>query len=138
MPEPVFRTSAGRTPKSGRNYTDADEIDTLAPDSDEVDQDEIDTEIPNIANADDVDTLSLDAEETLDGSAGDVDLSEAVTEENPLPKAATKTKPASGCANTILTIIGVVGFFALTFLLIAVYFLFFYVPAESGTFNAFV
>src|SRR5688572_28049716 len=86
MPEPVFRSSEGHTPKASKKI-DADDVDTLAPDSDDVDQDDIETEVPNLSE-DDVDTLSFDVEEIApklpsDGSSADANPSDRSDEKPP-------------------------------------------------------
>jgi hypothetical protein len=140
MPEPVFRSSEGRRPRASKK-TDADEVDTLAPDSDDVDQDDIETEVPNIRE-DDIDTLSLDADEIAptgpaDGSDSDANPDDISDKEPSTTVRAAPEKaemPKGGCAKNIMMFIGVIAFVALAVVIALVYFLFYYRPAETGTF----
>ena len=121
MPEVVFRTSEGRTPKSLRNAIDPDEIDTQSPDSDQIDPDLIDTAIPNLDNSAE---KQPDAPDTRDDPPA-----------NTVRAAPVKVLEAKrGCAKSFLFILGLIGFLAAAIIITAIYFLFYFRPPETGTF----
>ena len=107
MPEPVYRSSPGRTPKTA----------AIDPESD------IETEMPNSDQLD----ITLDQSE---------DLSNAETEEIPavVRAAPIDKKKKGGCAKSFLFIIATIGIIAAALLLAVGYFLFYYRPADTVTF----
>ncbi len=133
MPEPIFRSSEGRTPKSAL-HGEADEIDTAAPNPAEADTDEflvddgspeeIETESPNAFDDDQVDSA-----EPPDASAA---VPPQVYEEQP-PGTYSATEPqkqAGGCAQTILMIVGTIALSVIALLIALVYLGFFYRPSD--------
>lgn len=105
MPEPVYRSSPGHTPKSAKMADPADEIPTEPGFTDE---DNVDTLVPGFVDADDVPT------------------------ERPIKAQPVELpKKKRGCARSFLTMVGVIAL-AVTGLVIAViYFLFYYKSADS-------
>ena len=125
MPDPVFRSSEGRTPKSVKDYVDPDEVDTAAPDFTEADTDEFDTEP---VSQDEIDT------ETPDGETDEIVAESGEEVELPSPVRAAPPKPpksAGGCARSVVTLFGVTAFVVLAIVFTAVYFLFYYTPANT-------
>lgn len=145
MPEPIFRSSEGHTPKA-RSYPAADEIDTLSPNAD--DQEDIDTEIPNAPNDRDEDTVEVhfdeldqddipteipnktDAVEAQESSAGSEEI--PASSGTPIPEKAAK--PKGGCAKNVLMVIGVIAFVAVIVVVAALYLLSPLGTTETGTF----
>ncbi|MEO6654850.1 MAG: hypothetical protein ABIO36_02100 [Pyrinomonadaceae bacterium] len=102
MPEPVFRTSEGHTPKKPAAVFEGDEHETETANTEEP------SETPS---------------ELSD------EIATAITEEMPVYKPKT-----GGCAKNLLFIIGLIGAIAAAAIILAVYFLFYFRPAETGTF----
>lgn len=127
MPDPVFRSSEGRTPKSAKNHVDPDDVDTAAPDFTEADTDEFDTE-PVDQDEVDTDTPDLDddsEEDTKEFPVVSSDLpAEPLTTEKP-------AKSAGGCAKSVLTMFGLTTFVVVAIIAVLIYFLFFYTPANT-------
>ena len=122
MPETVFRTSEGRTPKSPVKPIDADEIDTQSPDPDEIDPDIVDTAIPNLDDS---------AEKQPDDTPDTQDEPPA----NTVRAAPVKPpKAKTGCAKSFLFIVGVIGFLAAAVIIAVIYFLFYSPTANAGPF----
>lgn len=133
MPEPIFRSSEGRTPKSAR-HSEADEIDTAAPNASEADTDEflvddrdpdeIETESPNALEDENVDPPAQPQTPTEDAPP--------VYEEQPpgTYAAPEPQKQAGGCAQTILMIVGTLALSAIVLLIALVYLGFFYRPSD--------
>lgn len=121
MPEPIFRSSEGKTPRSAQDLGIADEIDTLSPDFSEADTDEIDVDPPH---QDEIDTETPDPEPEIT----------PVYEEQPPSKNGVRTaaqKQTGGCAKTVGFIAGTIAFSLLAIVFVIVYFLFFAVPSDS-------
>lgn len=126
MPEPIFRTSEGKTPKSAKNYVDPDDIDTEAPEFSEADTDEFDTEP---IDQEEIDTETPDPETEEDTKEYPVDSAE---EPKPQVRASEKpAKTAGGCAKTMLMMVGITTFAILAVVAVLVYFLFYYTPANT-------
>ncbi|MEO6051968.1 MAG: hypothetical protein ABIP78_11645 [Pyrinomonadaceae bacterium] len=102
MPEPVFRTSEGNTPKSPVAVFEGDEYETEAANTDE----------PAEPSSDISDEIAI-----------------AITDEMPVYKPKSR-----GCAKNFLFIIGLIGVIAAALIILAVYFLFYFRPAETGSF----
>ena len=116
MPKPVFRTSEGHTPSSAKSaYSD-----------------DLPTEIANRDESEfakapsEADTLETETTETDDGE----------TTEDPVAKAAAQTTPKAkgGCAKSFLFIVSMIGLAVVAIIIALIYFLFYYQPAETGTF----
>ena len=125
MPDPVFQTSEGRTPRSAKNYVDPDDVDTAAPEFAEADTDEFDTE-PDTLSQDEIDTETPEA-----------DSDEAPVSENQPPpqepvRAAAAQKQAGGCAKTFGLISAVIAFSVIAVIAVIIYFLVFYEPADTA------
>ena len=109
MPEPVFRTTPGHTPKSVHLTDPADEIPTAPGFSD--DEDTIDTLVP-----------------------GFVDVAETAADA-PIKVTAAPPKPKkSGCARSFLTVVSLVALAIIGVVAALVYFLFYYKATDTGTF----
>ncbi len=123
MPDPVFRSSEGRTPKTAKNYVDPDDIDTASPDFFEADTDETDTK-PAV-DQDDIDT------ETPDGPTRAIP-SKTYNERPPKNTVRPSVPPKTGgCAKTFGVMAGLIGFSVAAIIGVIVYFLFFYGPGDS-------
>ncbi|MFT3742785.1 MAG: hypothetical protein QM785_00695 [Pyrinomonadaceae bacterium] len=124
MPEPVFRSSEGKTPKSAKT-SDQEDIDTESPDFTEADTDEFDTEP---VDHDDVDT------ETPDPDEEDTKEFPVASVEEPKPQVRASEKPAKaggGCAKTMLMMVGITTFAILAIVAVLIYVLFYYTPANT-------
>lgn len=124
MPEPIFRSSEGRTPKSARHDDHADEIDTLSPDFAEADTDEIDVDVPD---QDEIDT------ETPNTKAGSGTDPAPVYEEQPPERTAVRAaaeKQTGGCAKTMTMILGAIALSVVVIIIVLVYYGFYYQPAD--------
>lgn len=120
MPEPIFRSSEGRTPKPARRFDDTEEVDTLSPDFSEADTDEIDVDSPN---QDEIDTETPESEEPKS----------AVYEEQPPARNAVRAvaeKEAGGCMKTITLIVGTITISLIAVIIAVIYFGFFYQPSD--------
>lgn len=128
MPDPIFRSSAGKTPKSAKKYVDPDDIDTEAPEFSEADTDEFDTEP---IDQEEIDTETPDAEaeeETKEYPVAPVDDELA----SPTVRASEKQpRSAGGCARSMLMLVGFTTFTVLTVVAILIYYLFYYTPANT-------
>lgn len=116
MPEPIFRSSEGRTPKTAKNYTNTDDIDTLAPDFFEADTDEIYPEP-------DREAIVTEAPET-----------ERTTYEESPPKNIVRPaapKKAGGCVKTFGFVAGIVVVAVIAVVVAIVYFLYSYRTPDS-------
>lgn len=129
MPDPVFKSTEGYTPKSAKNYVNPDEIDTASPEFMEADTDEFDTEPALDQDEIDTDTPNLEAEE-------DTREYPAVSEDQPLTpdtiKVPAPQKQAGGCLKTFGLITGVIAFSVLAVIAVIIYFLLFYQPADTS------
>ncbi|MEQ1603498.1 MAG: hypothetical protein ABL999_01365 [Pyrinomonadaceae bacterium] len=131
MPDPVFRSSEGRTPKSAKNYVDPDDIDTAAPEFSEADTDEFDTEP---ADQDEIDTETPETGAEDDTKEYPAVTAADVTEEPSEPVVRTSEKPAKsagGCAKNVLMMFGLTTFVVVAIVAVVIYFLFFYTPANT-------
>ncbi len=124
MPEPVFRTSEGRTPKSAKNF-DQDDVDTASPDLREADTEEIETDVPD---QDEIDTETPESEEEPAG--GEAEVYQERPPKNVVRPAVAKPA-AGGCAKTISLILGIIAISGAALLSAIVYFLYFYRPTDS-------
>lgn len=106
LPEPVYRTSEGHTPKA----PPAEEVDTETPD------DEFAKTLPAPVLSD--------------------EAAAAITEEMPAYQRAPEPpqKPKSGCFRSAILIVGVIALFALSIVIALIYFLFYFRPADTVTF----
>lgn len=120
MPEPVFRTSAGYTPKGPRRSVEPDEVDTLRTEDASDDEDEIDTLVPNVPDN------KFEGDEPNEPNDP---IEFPVYEVRAAPE-----KPSSGCAKGALMIAGMIAIISLGLIAIGIYFLYFYTPAETNTF----
>ena len=109
MPEPVFRSSPGRSPN-----------DPPAPT-----QDDIPTE-PGF------DEMETEENVDLSGVESDPDSSQSVRQSTKVRVRGKKKK--GGCARTFLTIIGLVAVLAIGIVSALIYFLFYYRPTDTATF----
>ncbi len=116
MPKPVFRSTEGHTPSGIHATVPADESTTA----------------PGFHQAKTVETEGLPPKS---------DFHEAITAETEgLPSKLAKVKAAPekpkkrGCAKTFLFTIGLIGLGIAAVVIALVYFLFYYRPAETGTF----
>ena len=116
MPDPVFRSTEGHTPSGIHATIPADESTTA----------------PGFHQAKTVETAGLPPEP---------DFHEAITAETEgLPSKAAKVKAAPvkskkrGCAKTFLLTVGLIGLGLAAVVIALVYFLFYYRPADTGTF----
>ena len=108
MPEPVFRTTPGHTPKSVHLKDPADEIPTEPGFND---QDTIDTLVPDF-----------------------VDIKKTPVDE-PIKVMAAPPKPKkSGCTRSFLTVVSLVAIAVIGVVAALIYFLFYYKSADTGTF----
>lgn len=124
MPDPIFRSTEGKTPKSARNLIDQEEIDTESPEFSEADTDEFDTEP---VDQDEVDTETPDQEE-------DTKEYPAATADEAKPQVRASEKPAKaagGCARTMLMMVGLTTFAILALVAVLIYLLFYYRPANT-------
>lgn len=131
MPDPVFRSSDGRRPKSVKNYVDPDEIDTAAPEFSEADTDEFDTEP---VDQDEIDTETPDTEAEEDAMQYPVVSAADAAEELAKPQVRASEKPsmsAGGCAKSALMMFGLTTFVVAAIVVVVIYFLFFYTPANT-------
>ena len=143
MPEPIFRSSEGHTPKA-RSYPAADDIDTLSPNADDVDQDDIDTEVPNAHENRDEDIVATHFDElnqddipTEIPNKTDPVVAEESSREPEKDLANSVSEPAKtkgGCASTILMVVGVIAFVAVIVVVAALYLLSTLGTTETGTF----
>jgi hypothetical protein len=101
MPEPVFRTSDGHTPKGPPT-------------------DEVDTETPDAMNADDHLPVISDA----DAAATTEEMPAYKPAPVPKPK-------GGGCFKSFLFILGAIALFAAIIVAALIYFLFYYKPTDS-------
>ncbi len=108
MPEPVFRTTPGRSPKNLHQTVDADDITTQPGFTDE---DNIDTLPPDFADAGESPTVE----------------SIKVTPTSPKPK-------KRGCARSFLTVVGLIALAVIGIVIALIYFLFYYKSADTSTF----
>jgi len=133
MPAPVFQSSEGRTPKTAKNYVDpADDIDTASPNSGEFDADLIDTETPN---REEEPTLELDIESETEAPTDPTDDVEVDAEAEAVEiPAQAKPKTKNGCASSMLTVLSILAVVVIAIVVVLGYFLFYYKPAETGTF----
>ncbi|MFM9905136.1 MAG: hypothetical protein ACKVQJ_11270 [Pyrinomonadaceae bacterium] len=114
MPEPIFRTTDGRTPSSLHETVPADETPTA----------------PGFRDAITVETEGLppaSAEERDNGTA-------PISAEPVKVKAAPAKSKRGGCAKTFLVILSLIGIVAIALIIAVVYFLVYFRPAETGTF----
>lgn len=109
-PEPVFRSTEGRTPRTANSYIDADDIDTAAPDFREVDTDEFDTDPAPVAKAE----------------MGGAVAAKPTVRPTPAPQ-----PTSGGCFSTLLAMFGVATLFFAVLVAVAVYFLLFYTPPST-------
>lgn len=100
-PEPVFRSTEGKTPRTAPGYVDPDDVDTAAPDFREVDTDEFVTE-PAAA---------------IGGEFK--------------PTQAPRPQSGGGCFSTVLTMLGVATFVFAVLIAVALYFLLYYTPRST-------
>lgn len=124
MPDPVFRSSEGRTPKSAKNYLDPDDVDTAAPDFSEADTDEIITDDEPV-NQDEIDTETPEFGPEGGGAGGDTGSIPPDT----LPS--VPQKQAGGCAQTVGLMAGVIAFSIIAIIVAAIYFLLYYRPTDT-------
>lgn len=122
MPEPVFRTSPGHTPRSAL-HDEADDIDTASPDFTEADTDEFDTEP---VSQDEIDTETPESAKDEDSSA-----ETPASPQNSVRPAAAK-KQAGGCLKTFGLVAGMIAFSVIALIAVIVYFLVFYRPADTA------
>lgn len=106
MPNPVFRTSAGRPPKGVRQTDSPDEVPTE----------------PGFHDAPTVETEGLPPEK--DESEIPTVESDAVTSPSPKPK-------KGGCARSAMTVVSVIALAVIGVAIAVVYFLFYYKSADS-------
>lgn len=124
MPEPIFRSSEGRTPKLARKHGHEDEVDTLSPDFSEADTDEIDVDAPN---QDEIDT------ETPEPVGEEIPVAPVYEEQPPSRnsvKAVAAEKQAGGCLKTISMIVGTIALSIIVLLIALIYLGFYYQPAD--------
>ncbi len=133
MPEPIFRSTEGHTPAGIHATIPADESTTA----------------PGFHQAKTVETEGLHQETDLhqaktietEGLPPEPDIHTAITAETEgLPAKSAKVKAAPekpkkrGCAKTFLFTIGLIGLGIAAVVIALVYFLFYYRPADTGTF----
>jgi hypothetical protein len=126
MPEPIFRSSEGRTPKSARPDDHADEVDTLSPDFAEADTDEIDVD-GSVPDQDEIDTETPDNTPELKTSPP------PVYEERPPERTAVHAateKQTGGCAKTMTMILGTIALSVIVIIIVLVYYGFYYQAAD--------
>jgi hypothetical protein len=109
MPEPVFRSSEGHTPKSASIGG----------------QEEVDTDVPALDPMD----ITLDASDELANAETD-EIAAPVPAAIAPPQASNK----SGCAKNVVVILSVIGFIAAAVVVAVVYYLFYFRPADTSTF----
>lgn len=126
MPDPVFRSSEGRTPRSAKSIADQDDVDTASPDFREADTDEILTDAPD---QDEIDTETPESEEDEKPDEPPKEIYEERPPTNVVRPAAVKK--AGGCAKTLSMIVGTIAFSILALLIVIIYFAFYYQPADS-------
>ncbi len=142
MPEPIFRSSEGHTPKPVSNHVLQDEVDTAAPDFDLADTDEFDAET---ISADDIDTESPEIKKEPI-SADHIDTeSPKIKEENVVSETVESAKPsntvrvappkpvkaAGGCARNVMAMFSIAALLVITILIVAIYYLFYYTPQNT-------
>lgn len=116
MPDPVFRSSEGQTPKNLRALTDSDDT----PNLEEYNVDEIDTLSPD-------DNSAVTNDENFD-APNEISA-------NTVRAAPARLVPAKrGCAKNFMLVLGLIVFLTVAVIVAAVYILFNLRPPESGTF----
>ncbi|CAN5330614.1 hypothetical protein BH10ACI2_BH10ACI2_02780 [soil metagenome] len=109
MPEPIFRSSEGVTPKTIANQGFGNE---------DV------TEVPT-AELEDISTVRTEATD---------EFAQAITEEIPVETPAPEPSKKGGCFQSVLLMLGMLGLFSAVIIAALVYFLFYFRPTETGTF----
>lgn len=129
MPEPTFRSTDGHTPKSAPEaiYTDDMPTEIANKDDSAFAKSEPKT-VPSADAGEDPDAVSNEAE-AADADSVETDEYEVVEK---APPPAPKAK--GGCAKSFLFIVSMIGLAAVAIIIAVVYFLFYYTPAETGTF----
>ena len=109
MPEPIFRTTPGRTPKSVHETLDAKEVTTQ----------------PGFTDEDFVDTITPES----------ADVRPDPTEkEVKVTVAPVKPKKKRGCASSFLTVVSLIVLAVIGVVIALIYFLFYYRAADTVTF----
>lgn len=143
MPDPIFRSSEGHTPKriTAKNQDEvdtespdayyADEVDTLSPDFFEAD-----TEIPNaVIDPEGPDVSDLPTEAfNLDEEIPTGEPAKEVSADAPTDPEIKPAKSSGGCLKSMVTIVGVIALFTVLLVITAVYFLFYFRAADTSTF----
>ena len=117
MPKPVFRSTEGHTPATAKSAFEADDIPTEIANKE-------DSAFPIPQSQITPETASGPAPDVTEPNADDVDTEE--------PHATPKTR--GGCASSFLFILSMIGLVAAAIIIALFYFLFYYRPAETGTF----
>lgn len=133
MPEPVFRTTPGHTPKVGHlpdpaadfptepGFSDAGETEDLAsPSTVDLSADDIPTE-PGFSDAPTIEIEGLQAREAAENA--------------PIKVASTPPTPKKrGCARSFMTVVSLIVLAVIGVVVALIYFIFYYKSADTGTF----
>jgi len=122
MPKPVFRSSEGHTPKRAPETDFSDDMPTEIANKD-------DSAFAKPVPASEADTAEIETD-TDDDKAG---APAAPKTSTVTPKAAEPSKKG-GCAKSFLFIVSMIGLAVAGIIIALIYFLFYYRPAETGTF----
>ena len=122
MPEPVFRSSEGHTPRRAPEANFSDDMPTEIANKD-------DSAFARPVPASEADTAEIETD-TDDDKAEAPAASETSTD---TPKAAQPNQKG-GCAKSFLFIVSMIGLTVAAVIIALIYFLFYYRPAETGTF----
>ena len=109
MPEPIFRTTPGRTPKSVHETLDAKEVTTQ----------------PGFTDEDFVDTITPESADVRP---------EPTEKEVKVTAAPVKPKKKRGCARSFLTVVSLIVLAVIGVVIALIYFLFYYRAADTVTF----
>lgn len=134
MPEPVFRSTDGRTPAGIHATVPADES-TTAPGFHQATT----VETEGLPPESDIHTAITAETEGLPPDEPDFHQAKTIETKVPAPdaqkvKAAPVKSKKGGCAKTFLFTVGLIGLGIAAVVIALVYFLFYYRPAETGTF----
>lgn len=131
MPEPIYRSTPGHTPKSSNMVDPAAEIPTEPGFSDDETIEDIDTEIPN---ADDIPTEpGFSDDDTIEDIDTGIPDADDVPTERPVKAKPAEPNPKKkrGCARSFLTVVSLIALAVIGVVIAVVYFLFYYKSADS-------
>ncbi|MEP6788716.1 MAG: hypothetical protein ABJB40_09820 [Acidobacteriota bacterium] len=134
MPQPIFRSTEGHTPKTAPDAIYLDDLPTEIANKDEsAFAKTLPDTIPSVdANADGGEDPDAVTDEAAAADADGVETDEYEVVQKTPPPAPPKAK--GGCAKSFLFIVSMIGLAALAIIIAVVYFFFYYTPAETSTF----